>query len=94
MTAAIDRLERAGWAIRTIDPHDRRKVIVRGIKLSGALVALRAAMRKEFEVTFSRYSDAELLRFIDFRKITNSLLKRAIELQGDRRVRSFVRNRK
>lgn len=94
MTAAIDRLERAGWAVRTVDPRDRRKVIVKGIKLSGPLVALRAAIRKEFEATLSCYGDAELLRFIEFRNITNALLKRAIELHRDRRVRSFLKRRK
>ena len=94
MTAAIDRLERAGWAIRKVDPRDRRKVIVKGIKLPASMVALRAAMKKEIEITLSRYSDTELLRFIDFRNITSALLERAIELQRDRRVRSFLKSRK
>lgn len=93
-TAAIDRLERAGWAVRTIDPRDRRKVIVKGKKLSGPLVELRAKIRKEFETTLSRYSDAEILQFIEFRNITNAILKKAIELQRDRRVRSFLRGRR
>ncbi|HEU0169678.1 MAG TPA: MarR family transcriptional regulator, partial [Chloroflexota bacterium] len=30
MTAVIDRLERAGYARRRPDPHDRRKVVVEG----------------------------------------------------------------
>ena len=92
MTAAIDRLERAGWAVRTIDPHDRRKVIVKGIKLSEDLLALRAAVRKEFEIALSRYGDAELLRFIELRTLSSSLLKRAIELHGDKRVRSLMKS--
>lgn len=93
-TAAIDRLERAGWAVRTIDPRDRRKVIVKGKKLSGPIEELRAKIMKEFEERLSPYSDAEILRFIEFRSITNAILKKAIELQRDRRVRSFLKGGK
>jgi DNA-binding MarR family transcriptional regulator len=93
-TAAIDRLERAGWAVRTVDPRDRRKVIVKGKKLSGPLEELRAKIIKEFETRLLPYSDAEVLRFIEFRNITNAILKKAIELQRDRRVRSFLRGGK
>jgi DNA-binding MarR family transcriptional regulator len=93
-TAAIDRLERAGWAVRTIDPRDRRRVIVKGKKISGPLAKLRAKIMKEFETKLLPYSDAEVLRFIEFRNITNAILKKAIELQRDRGVRSFLKSGK
>jgi DNA-binding MarR family transcriptional regulator len=94
MTTAIDRLERAGFAIRKVDPRDRRKVIVKGIKLPRELSALRTAMKNEIEETLSPFSDKELLRFIEFRNMTSALLERAIELQGDRRVRTFIKKRR
>jgi DNA-binding MarR family transcriptional regulator len=93
MTAAIDRLERAGLAIRKVDPHDRRKVIVKVVKIPAQLSELRTSMRNELGDTLSRYTDGELLRFIEFRNVTNALLKRSIGLQDDRRVRAYIHKR-
>lgn len=90
MTAAIDRLESAGLATRKVDPRDRRKVIVKAIKIPPQLSELRRSVMKGLEDALSRYSDAELLRFIDFKNITNALLKRGVNLYDDKRVRSFI----
>jgi MarR family transcriptional regulator, organic hydroperoxide resistance regulator len=93
MTAAIDRLESAGLVTRKVDPHDRRKVIVKAIKMPTQLSGLRKSVTKGLEDALSRYSDAELLRFVDFKNITNAFLKRGINIYDDKRVRSFIHTR-
>jgi DNA-binding MarR family transcriptional regulator len=60
MTAAIDRLERAGFASRENDPHDRRKVIIKPKKLPVKLLAMRESIMKEIQEIFSHHSDTEL----------------------------------
>jgi DNA-binding MarR family transcriptional regulator len=67
ITGAIDRLERAGFARRQPDPHDRRKVIV--VALPDRLPEvgkLFESLGRNMDRVMSRYSgkDAELL--IDF----------------------------
>jgi DNA-binding MarR family transcriptional regulator len=64
MTAAIDRLERAGFAKRETDPHDRRKVIVKSAKLPKELLAMREEAMKKIRPVFSRYTDAEISRMV------------------------------
>jgi DNA-binding MarR family transcriptional regulator len=65
MTVAIDRLERAGFAVRENDPHDRRKVIIKPKKLPAKLLAMRESIAKEIHAIFSHYSDSELLRMTE-----------------------------
>jgi DNA-binding MarR family transcriptional regulator len=62
MTAAIDRLERAGFATRENDPNDRRKVIIKPKKLPLKLLAMRGSIQNEIDAIFSRYSDKDLAR--------------------------------
>ena len=62
MTAAIDRLERAGFATRENDPNDRRKVIIKPKKLPVKLLAMRGSIQREIDAIFSRYSDKDLSR--------------------------------
>jgi len=64
MTAAIDRLERAGFAKRETDPHDRRKVIVKSAKLPKELLAMREEAMKKIRPVFSRYTDTEISRMV------------------------------
>jgi DNA-binding MarR family transcriptional regulator len=65
MTVAIDRLERAGFATRENDPHDRRKVIIKPKKLPVKLLAMRESIAKKVHVIFSQYSDTDLSRMTD-----------------------------
>jgi DNA-binding MarR family transcriptional regulator len=65
MTVAIDRLERAGFAVRENDPHDRRKVIIKPHKLPVELLAMRESIAKEIHAIFSHYSDRELIRMTE-----------------------------
>lgn len=90
-TAAIDRLERAGFAVRKLDSRDRRKVVVKAVKLPSQLMALRTSARKELEDALSSYSDAELLRFIKLKNIMSDLLRKGIDASRSKRVRSLMR---
>jgi len=78
MTAAIDRLERSGFAKREADPHDRRKVIIKPAKLPVRLIALREEAMGKFRPVFSRYTGAELSRMIEFTRDLTSVLEREI----------------
>ncbi|HVM77237.1 MAG TPA: MarR family transcriptional regulator, partial [Candidatus Paceibacterota bacterium] len=60
MTAAIDRLERAGFATRETDPRDRRKVIIVPVKVHPKLLAMRVAAVERIKKIFSHYNDKEL----------------------------------
>jgi DNA-binding MarR family transcriptional regulator len=62
MTAAIDRLERAGFATREKDPDDRRKVIIKPKKLPVKILAMRESIMKEIDDIFSQHSDKDLSR--------------------------------
>jgi len=62
MTIAIDRLERAGFAMRESDANDRRKVIIKPKKLPAKLLAMQESITKEVHAICSGYSDAELMR--------------------------------
>lgn len=50
-TTAIDRLERAGYAMRVVDPHDRRRVVV---SLTPAALELGARLYGEVELDARR----------------------------------------
>jgi DNA-binding MarR family transcriptional regulator len=78
MTAAIDRLERGGFAKREADLHDRRKVIIKPGKLPVRLIALREEAMAKFRPVFSRYTDTELSRMIEFTRDITAILEREI----------------
>jgi DNA-binding MarR family transcriptional regulator len=61
MTAAIDRLEKAGFVARERDPQDRRKVIVRPVLAEITKFALLyESMEEALEELLSEYTLAEL----------------------------------
>jgi DNA-binding MarR family transcriptional regulator len=62
MTVAIDRLQRAGFAVRENDPNDRRKVVIKPKQLPAKLLAMQETIAKETHTILSAYSDAELTR--------------------------------
>ena len=67
ITGVIDRLERAGYAVRQADPGDRRKVLVRASPAVQARVApLFAPMARAAEAALSPYSDEELQLLLGF----------------------------
>ena len=78
VTTMLDRLERLGYATRSADPADRRKVVVRitskaakkAAKLYGPL-----ALEGDRDV-LSRYSAAELGVLLDFHRRSRQLQER------------------
>src|SRR5581483_9833950 len=69
ITGVIDRLEKAGYARRQRDSHDRRKIIIQPIpehilpKLTPILVSFQQAMGAEFS---SLYNDQQITLVLDF----------------------------
>lgn len=83
MTAALDRLERSGYARRIRDDHDRRRVLVELTPKVSELVRLYAAHQAEAERLYGQYTADEmelLLRF--FRNSREFNEARAAELEG------------
>ena len=67
MTTALDRLERAGYARRTADPDDRRRVLVETTPLARKRAgAIYAPFAETGARVLSRYSTAELAVIADF----------------------------
>jgi DNA-binding MarR family transcriptional regulator len=88
VTTVLDRLERAGYARRTRDTQDRRRVLV---EISPKLRRLAAEVYSEEDVGgfFDRYSDEELELLLDFtrrgREFNEERLARIRALQARRR---------
>jgi DNA-binding MarR family transcriptional regulator len=78
VTTMLDRLERLGYATRSADPADRRKVVVR-ITSKAAKKAARIygpiALECERDV-LSRYGTAELGVLLDFHRRSRQLQER------------------
>jgi DNA-binding MarR family transcriptional regulator len=67
MTAAIDRLERAGLARRVPDASDRRRVLVQlGPAAQGAMARFYGAHVEESERIYRRYSTEQLELLLGF----------------------------
>jgi DNA-binding MarR family transcriptional regulator len=66
ITGVIDRLERAGYAVRQADPGDRRKVLVRAAPAAPARVQpLFAPMDRAAAAALAAYSEAQLQLLLD-----------------------------
>ena len=99
ITGVIDRLEKAGYARRERDSHDRRKIIIQPIpehilpKLTPILASFQQAMSAEFG---SLYNDQEISLILDFiersmqvlqdetAKIRTQILQGEVVGQGDK----------
>ncbi len=67
MTAAVDRLERRGFARRVADPADRRRVLVElDPAIAGVAERLLRRARGEGRAALPRYSEAELELLLEF----------------------------
>lgn len=77
LTAVIDRLEHAGYARRTADPHDRRRVLVeitdRARELSWELFGPLAAASGPL---LEHYTDEQLRMLTEFHEIAAGMQER------------------
>jgi len=64
ITAAIDRLERAGYVQRVRDPHDRRRVVIQPVPQEGQEVF--EAIDQAWTEMCSRFSDQDLTVILSF----------------------------
>lgn len=78
ITAAIDRLEGAGFVKRADDPNDRRRVLVRAVpKNLGPARKLFEPFAALLDEMTGRYSDAELVAIVDFMTRSCEILHRS-----------------
>lgn len=76
ITGVVDRLERAGYAERARDAHDRRKVIVKTVPQRMEMVApLFASLAAAIAELNGRYSDGELALIHDYATRSAAILE-------------------
>jgi DNA-binding MarR family transcriptional regulator len=76
MTAVIDRLERAGYARRRPDPHDRRKLLVTATDLLAAREQeIFGELLREVYALVGSYGDAELQTILDFLRRSRDVIR-------------------
>jgi DNA-binding MarR family transcriptional regulator len=75
ITAALDRLERAGFVQREDDPEDRRRVVVRAVpRRVGAMSRLFDSFTTRLAELTARYRDDELAVLVDFMSRSQQIL--------------------
>jgi len=89
ITTAIDRLERAGFARRTRDPADRRRVLVELTPETRAIGArFYAGHAAQAERLYRRYTEDELRLLRDFVRESREFNERAAaDLERENRAR-------
>ena len=85
ITAALDRLEQAGFVVREDDPEDRRRVVVRAVPERVATMArLFDAFSARLDQLFAGYSQKELAMLVDYMNGCCTALKEsAVELRQE-----------
>lgn len=79
MTAAINRLVRAGWVKRTHDRTDKRKVIVQLVSMPTRFKTLRISAEKDLAKIYSAYTEPELKNILAFKRQMNAFVKKIVE---------------
>jgi DNA-binding MarR family transcriptional regulator len=95
VTAVVDRLERAGYARRSGDPSDRRRVLVELTELARERVweLMGRPMREAAVPVMERYSDAELELLIEFHRQSREFQERHAQWLRTRESRAEHRSR-
>lgn len=76
ITGVVDRLEKAGFVVRTADETDRRKtVIVVQPERLGQITRLFQDLGSRTEVLMARYSEAEWAAINDFAERTGAMIE-------------------
>jgi DNA-binding MarR family transcriptional regulator len=79
ITAVVDRLEKAGYVLRSRDPDDRRKVIVEPVrKKVDALSAYFGPIGRSVAERFAGYTDEQLELLLDFARTNNEAMPTVI----------------
>ena len=66
VTRMVDRLERAGYVRREVDPDDRRRVIIHSLPDRQAVIAsLYQGIATGWDELLATYSDEQLRQFLD-----------------------------
>lgn len=82
VTGMIDRLEKAGFAKRDRDPHDRRKVLVRLLPAAEKRIApIYTSLQRSMQELLSRYSDEQLAFLHDFMAKSGRIMAEEIARQ-------------
>jgi DNA-binding MarR family transcriptional regulator len=85
ITALIDRLERAGLAVRVRDSRDRRRVIVRMTPRARRWAArYSATFGAAIDALAAGYSEAEIALIAGYFRRSADVIRRQIEALGDR----------
>jgi DNA-binding MarR family transcriptional regulator len=80
ITAVVDRLEKAGYVLRSRDPDDRRKVIVEPVaEKVAALSAYFEPIGRSVAARFARYTDEQLELLLDFARTGNEAMPDVIK---------------
>jgi DNA-binding MarR family transcriptional regulator len=88
ITAALDRLERAGFVVREDDPEDRRRVVVRAVpERVGKMARLFDAFSTRLDELVAGYRQKELTMLVDYMTgCCTALHDSTIELRQERPV--------
>jgi DNA-binding MarR family transcriptional regulator len=88
ITGVLDRLERAGHAVRTHDTEDRRRVVVQPTRLGKGDELVFPGLARDFESLLGDYSEDERQVIDGFlRRINRTVAERADQLSSQRRER-------
>jgi DNA-binding MarR family transcriptional regulator len=80
ITAVVDRLEKAGYVLRSRDPDDRRKVIVELVQERAvALGAYFGPVGQSVAARFAGYTDEQLEFLLEFARFNNGAMPEVIK---------------
>jgi DNA-binding MarR family transcriptional regulator len=84
VTRLVDRLERAGYARRAPDTHDRRRVLIEPAteRIRREIGPLYAALGAAMAALYDRYSTTELAAIVDYAARSNRLVREHIARLG------------